>query len=97
MYLFSFYFYFAFFLIFFILQLRLWDISKRHCEWTVQAHNGQVWSITAAPDGNAFFTVGNDKTIKKWSLEKAKEGDQDLPIDTWLSDVSTFVVFMLTI
>uniref|UniRef100_A0A0P4W640 Sof1-like protein domain-containing protein n=1 Tax=Scylla olivacea TaxID=85551 RepID=A0A0P4W640_SCYOL len=67
-------------------ELRLWDISHKKCEWTVQAHSGQIWSIVAAPDGNSFFTVGNDKTIKKWSLDKAKEGDHDLPIDTWLSD-----------
>ncbi|MPC09747.1 DDB1- and CUL4-associated factor 13 [Portunus trituberculatus] len=67
-------------------ELRLWDISHKKCEWTVQAHGGQIWSIVAAPDGNSFFTVGNDKTIKKWSLDKAKEGDHDLPVDTWLSD-----------
>lgn len=67
-------------------ELRLWDVPQKKCEWTVQAHNGQVWSIVAAPDGDSFFTVGNDKTIKKWSLDKAKEGDHDLPVDTWLSD-----------
>lgn len=73
------------------MQLRLWDVSQKKCEWTVQAHNGQVWSIVAAPDGDSFFTVGNDKTIKKWSLDKAKEGDHDLPVDTWLSDVSVIL------
>lgn len=65
------------------LKVHLWDITTKKRQWQVQGHNGQVWSITGAPDGNSFFTVGNDKTIKRWSLE-----GNDLPIDTWICDVS---------
>ncbi|KAK4325021.1 hypothetical protein Pmani_004378 [Petrolisthes manimaculis] len=62
-------------------EVLLWDIATQKRQWQVQGHNGKVWCIVGAPDGNSFFTVGNDKTIKRWSLE-----DSDLPIDTWLCD-----------
>lgn len=67
-------------------ELKLWDISHKKCEWTIQAHNGQIWAIVAAPDGGSFFSVGNDKTIKRWSLQRAQEDNDEFPIDTWLCD-----------
>ncbi|KAK7020296.1 DDB1- and CUL4-associated factor 13 [Halocaridina rubra] len=67
-------------------QLKLWNLPQKNCEWTVQGHSGQVWSIISAPDGQSFFSVGNDKTIKRWSVAAALAGKNDLPQDTWLSD-----------
>lgn len=67
-------------------ELKLWDISKRRCDWTVQAHKGQIWSLVAAPDGASFFSVGNDKTVKRWSLQQSLEENEDLPVDTWMCD-----------
>lgn len=66
-------------------QLHLWNLPHKKCEWTVQAHSGQVWSILSAPDGQSFFSVGNDKTIKRWSLDSAFDG-KDLPVDTWMCE-----------
>lgn len=65
----------------------LWDLTSGQSKWSVQAHNGHLGAIVTAPDGGSFLTVGNDKTIKRWSLEKTLEGT-DLPVDTWMSDVS---------
>ncbi|XP_042228262.1 DDB1- and CUL4-associated factor 13-like [Homarus americanus] len=67
-------------------ELKLWNITNKKCEWTIQAHNGQIWSVEAAPDGASFFSVGNDKTIKRWSVQHAREENEDLPMDTWLCD-----------
>ena len=73
----------------FISQLRLWNLQSQKCQWQVKAHDGHVWSIAAAADGESFYTVGNDKTIKRWSLETLEsEEKEDLPEDTWLSEVS---------
>lgn len=67
-------------------QVKLWNLPHKKCEWTVQGHSGQVWAIISAPDGQSFFSVGNDKTVKRWSLEAATDGKDDLPVDTWLCD-----------
>lgn len=67
-------------------ELKLWDLQSQESKWRIQAHNGQVHAITAAPDGGSFFTVGNDKTIKRWSLQELEERNEDLPMDTWLCD-----------
>ena len=75
-------------------QLKLWNLPNKRCEWTVQAHNGQVWSIISAPDGQSFFSVGNDKTIKRWSLDTALKGTE-LPVDTWLCDVRICIYSVL--
>ncbi|KAG7165530.1 DDB1- and CUL4-associated factor 13-like, partial [Homarus americanus] len=50
--------------------LKLWNITNKKCEWTIQAHNGQIWSVEAAPDGASFFSVGNDKTIKRCQMHR---------------------------
>ncbi|ROT63452.1 DDB1- and CUL4-associated factor 13 [Penaeus vannamei] len=66
-------------------ELMLWDLPQKKSKWSVQAHNGHLGAIVTAPDGGSFFTVGNDKTIKRWSLEKTLE-NSDLPVDTWMSE-----------
>ncbi|NER78255.1 MAG: hypothetical protein F6K42_01505 [Leptolyngbya sp. SIO1D8] len=33
-----------------------------------QAHEGGIWDVHYAPNGNHFFTVGEDGKVKKWSF-----------------------------
>ncbi|XP_076069329.1 DDB1- and CUL4-associated factor 13-like [Oratosquilla oratoria] len=67
-------------------EVALWDLQKRQREWKVQAHKGHVWSICPAPDGMSFYTVGNDKTIKRWPVTPEDGEEIDMPLGTWLCD-----------
>lgn len=49
-------------------EIRVWDLSARSCVWNTPAHTGFVRGISADPSGDTFFTCGDDKLIKRWSL-----------------------------
>lgn len=65
-------------------EIRLWDLARKHCMRSIQAHEGYVRGSVFLPDGEHFLTVGDDKTIKMWETEPS---DDDLiqPTDTFLS------------
>lgn len=50
------------------IQIKIWNVAQRTCEGTIPAHNGFVRGICVIPDGSAFYSVGNDKLIKRWSM-----------------------------
>ena len=63
-------------------ELKVWDLSRRIAVWSTGAHHGFVRGISADQTGNAFFTCGDDKLIKKWVL--AGSGDDNIePVKTF--------------
>lgn len=51
-------------------EIKIWDVAQRICQETIPAHNGFVRGICVVPDGDAFYSVGNDKLIKRWTMNK---------------------------
>lgn len=63
--------------------VKLWNLAKRTCLQTVQAHDGFVKGMCVHPDGNHFYTCGNDQVIKQWNINE--EGHiEDEPSNTIL-------------
>ncbi|CAF0738640.1 unnamed protein product [Didymodactylos carnosus] len=54
-------------------DIKIWNLPKRECVATIRAHNGFVRGLSVIPDGNAFYSVGNDKLIKRWTFDKYDE------------------------
>ncbi|CAF2529404.1 unnamed protein product [Rotaria sp. Silwood2] len=50
-------------------EIKIWNVAQRTCQETIPAHNGFVRGICVIPDGTAFYSVGNDKLIKRWSMD----------------------------
>jgi WD repeat and SOF domain-containing protein 1 len=46
----------------------VWDLSSRKKLWSVYAHTGFVRGLVVAPNGEHFFSCGDDKTIKQWRM-----------------------------
>jgi len=80
-------------------RVHLWDARQRKQRWSGQAHTGPVYAVTPQPDGAAFYTVGNDKAIKRWDYSAISDacdtsdvfraaGDANSlcePVNTWTS------------
>lgn len=49
-------------------ELRVWDLTTKLCVWSTAAHAGYLRGIAVEPTGNTFFTCGDDKFIKQWTL-----------------------------
>lgn len=62
-------------------EIRFWDLPTRTCTRSFQAHDGFVRGLTFTPDSRNLLSIGDDKTIKLWSLEEGQEE----PINTMLS------------
>ena len=50
-------------------ELRVWDLQTRKLVWSTVAHTGFVRGVTADASGYTFFSCGDDKVIKQWSLQ----------------------------
>jgi DDB1- and CUL4-associated factor 13 len=50
-------------------EVRVWDLTTRSCVWNTPAHTGFVRGIAADQTGNTFYTCGDDKYIKQWTLQ----------------------------
>ncbi|ETW03219.1 hypothetical protein H310_05623 [Aphanomyces invadans] len=64
-------------------EIRLWDLPRRKCVWSVYGHGGFVRGLTVAPDGNTFFSCSEDKSIKQWRMAIANEDDSPEPVQTF--------------
>ncbi|KAM4685312.1 DDB1- and CUL4-associated factor 13 isoform 2-T2 [Amazona ochrocephala] len=64
-------------------EVKIWNLTKRQCIRTIQAHEGFVRGICARFCGTSFFTVGDDKTVKQWKMESPEYGEEE-PIHTIL-------------
>ena len=49
-------------------EIKVWDLSRKECFWTSVAHTGFVRGIAPDENGNSFYTCGDDRMIKQWSL-----------------------------
>ncbi len=56
-------------------EVRVWDLDHRTCVWRAFAHSGFVRGLTVVPDGETFFSCG-DNTIKQWELGVAEDLSQ---------------------
>ncbi|XP_077990115.1 DDB1- and CUL4-associated factor 13-like [Glandiceps talaboti] len=65
-------------------EIRVWDLARRHCRRTITAHTGFVRGLCVRPQGDSFFSVGDDHTIKQWSMEPPGYGVEEEPINTIL-------------
>lgn len=69
-------------------EIRVWDLMRRETVWSVSgAHRGFVRGLATAQDGNSFFSCGDDRMIKHWSLSPDIDEDDDgnssiLPLST---------------
>ncbi|KAE8751631.1 hypothetical protein FOCC_FOCC001479 [Frankliniella occidentalis] len=62
-------------------EIKFWDLPQRICKRSFQAHDGCVRGLTFTPDGKNMLSMGDDKTIKTWSMEN----EQEDPTNTILS------------
>uniref|UniRef100_A0A674B3A4 DDB1- and CUL4-associated factor 13 n=1 Tax=Salmo trutta TaxID=8032 RepID=A0A674B3A4_SALTR len=62
----------------------VWNLTKRECVRTLQAHEGFVRGMVVRFCGTSFFTVGDDKTIKQWKMETPGYGEEEEPLNTIL-------------
>ncbi|XP_005382008.1 PREDICTED: DDB1- and CUL4-associated factor 13 [Chinchilla lanigera] len=65
-------------------EVRIWNLTKRKCIRTIQAHEGFVRGICTRFCGTSFFTVGDDKTVKQWKMDAPGYGEEEEPLHTIL-------------
>ncbi|CAL8287068.1 unnamed protein product [Merluccius merluccius] len=65
-------------------EVKLWNLTTHKCVRTIQAHEGFVRGMVVRFCGTSFFSVGDDKTIKQWSMEAPGYGVEEEPINTIL-------------
>ncbi|ELU03992.1 hypothetical protein CAPTEDRAFT_174096 [Capitella teleta] len=66
-------------------EVKLWDLPRRKCVRSINAHDGFVRGICFNPSGEYFFTCGSDKVIKQWSMDGPGAGEEEEPMNTILS------------
>ncbi|XP_037938510.1 DDB1- and CUL4-associated factor 13 [Teleopsis dalmanni] len=66
-------------------EVHVWDLANRATLRSFVAHEGFVRGITYGSNGDRFFTVGDDKTIKVWKSNGPEIGEDEEPINTILS------------
>lgn len=49
-------------------EVKVWDLSRKQCFWSSIAHTGFVRGVAPDESGNSFYTCGDDRMIKQWSL-----------------------------
>ncbi|MXQ94461.1 hypothetical protein E5288_WYG022422 [Bos mutus] len=65
-------------------RVKIWNLTKRKCIRTIQAHEGFVRGICTRFCGTSFFTVGDDKTVKQWKMDGPSCGEEEEPLHTIL-------------
>lgn len=69
-------------------EVRIWNLPQKTCEHNFLAHQGIVRGITYASDLDHFITIGDDKLIKTWKIEKPDDEDEQyVPVNEVLSKV----------
>uniref|UniRef100_A0A8D0L6B5 DDB1- and CUL4-associated factor 13 n=1 Tax=Sphenodon punctatus TaxID=8508 RepID=A0A8D0L6B5_SPHPU len=71
-------------------EVKIWNLTKRECIRTLQAHEGFVRGMCTRFCGTSFFTVGDDKTVKQWKMEGPGYGEEEEPIHTILGKKPIF-------
>lgn len=63
-------------------EIKLWNLANRKCMRTIQGHSGMIRGLCATQDGDYFFSVGDDKTIKQWNMQSPSWGGTEEPMNT---------------
>jgi WD repeat and SOF domain-containing protein 1 len=50
-------------------ELKVWDLTFKKNVWSAIAHAGFVRGIAPDASGDFFYSCGDDKTVKRWSLQ----------------------------
>uniref|UniRef100_A0A034WMV6 DDB1- and CUL4-associated factor 13 n=1 Tax=Bactrocera dorsalis TaxID=27457 RepID=A0A034WMV6_BACDO len=66
-------------------EIRIWDLANRASIRNFVAHDGFVRGIVYSVNGDRFFTVGDDKTIKVWKNDMPDVDEEEEPVNTILS------------
>ncbi|XP_071109371.1 DDB1- and CUL4-associated factor 13-like [Haliotis cracherodii] len=61
-------------------EVRVWNLAKRDCATTIQAHEGFVHGLDCHHSQPYFFTCGADSTIKQWQMT-AEGGVEEEPLN----------------
>ncbi|MBN3314710.1 DCA13 factor, partial [Atractosteus spatula] len=69
-------------------EVKIWNLTKRECVRTLQAHEGFVRGMCVRFCGTSFFTTGDDKTIKQWDMNGPGYGEEEEPLNTILGKFS---------
>lgn len=51
-------------------RVKLWDLRRRDCVQTFEAHTEPVWSVAYSPDGSLLASVGDDAAIQVYELQR---------------------------
>ncbi|XP_074543865.1 p21-activated protein kinase-interacting protein 1-like [Halichoeres trimaculatus] len=75
----------------------VWSTRKWECLKSIQAHKGQVTSLSVHPSGKLALTVGTDKTLRTWNLINGRSAfikniKQNAQIVRWSPDGDKYVV-----
>jgi len=62
----------------------VWNLPKKKCMRTLKAHDGFVRGMCFNPNGEYFFTCGDDNTVKQWDIDAGTGEGADEPINTIL-------------
>lgn len=54
-------------------EIRVWDLPSRSSVWSCVGHTGFVRGVTPDSTGQTFFSCGDDKLIKQWSLQALEQ------------------------
>mmetsp|Transcript_16779 Transcript_16779/g.25214 ORF Transcript_16779/g.25214 Transcript_16779/m.25214 type:complete len:449 (+) Transcript_16779:119-1465(+) len=72
-------------------DLRVWDLQRRECVWSVAAHTGFIRGIAPDQSGNTFYTCGDDKLVKQWALAQSSsviESSEIEPLNVFTAEHS---------
>jgi len=65
-------------------EVKVWNLPKRKCMHTLKAHDGFVRGMCFHPSGDYFFSCGDDKTVKQWSIDSGSGTCSNEPMNTVL-------------
>ncbi|XP_019962963.2 p21-activated protein kinase-interacting protein 1-like [Paralichthys olivaceus] len=77
--------------------LCVWGTKKWECLKSINAHKGQVTSLSVHPSGKLALSVGTDKTLRTWNLISGRSAfikniKQTAHIVRWSPDGDKYVV-----
>ncbi|RWS23803.1 ribosomal processing protein-like protein [Leptotrombidium deliense] len=56
-------------------EIKIWNVARRQCLQTFNAHRGLVRGLCASRTSNHFFSIGDDSAIKQWRYGASNEDD----------------------
>ncbi|XP_053206603.1 DDB1- and CUL4-associated factor 13-like [Panonychus citri] len=59
-------------------QIKVWDLMKRKCVQSIQAHDGPVSGLCIPQHGDYFFSCGDTNVIKRWHINEANKDDRPI-------------------